>query len=501
MLSNIGQVGRPQKLIGDIVAPSFTPASLSPLLLLDGGTDATANLWKNSSLKWPSAYQDVSSNQPVINAGTVEFDGADDYMIGGYYNYGAKVAQTLPDGAGSDVGKGITCTGLAIDDVTDTFWVSNHGQAGGGDPYTPSLMNVSKDGSTMVSELVFTAQFPSAQSIQGVTVDTSDSTLWFISKAENLIRHVSKTGTDLGSITVDSGANGLAYDSGDDTLLVLYDNKQLKRYNAATGALIETVVTFTTLSDVDHLHLDEMNNVLWVSYGASGSTAQVSAYSIDDDILSDPIRLPDSTAIEGIYLDDSTLYIADDGYFHNDTLNQLHSYTFNSAGVISTITSAYSTMEFNMTVKIGATSSSAEAIYAIGDPLSGRGFAVFLVGNSNNTLRVIINDGSAPLDTVDLTCSAALTSYSVLTLKANFSARTISLYQNGVLQGQGTYNSGIDASVFYNAFSIAGLPDGTRAVHVDFKNICITDYLLSETQNNNLGNYLATQHGLSWTDM
>ena len=501
MLSNIGQVGRPQKLIGDIVAPSFTPASLSPLLLLDGGTDAAASLWKTSSSKWPSAYQDALSNQPVINAGAVEFDGADDYMISGYYNYGAKVAQTLPDGAGSDVGKGITCTGLAIDDVTDTFWVSNHGQAGSGDPYTPSLMNVSKDGSTKISELVFTTQFPSAQSIQGVTVDTSDSTLWFISKAENLIRHVSKTGTDLGSIAVDSGANGLAYDSGDDTLLVLYDNKQLKRYNAGTGALVETVVTFATLSNVDHLHLDEMNNVLWISHGASGSTAQVSAYSIDGDVLSDPIRLPDSIAIEGIYLDGTMLYIADDGYFHNGMLNQLHTYNFDPDEVISTITNPYASLEFNVVVHIGATSSSTEAICAIGDPLSGRGFALFLFGNTDDTVRIIINDGSAPLNILAMTCSTPLTAYSILTLKADFANRTFTLYQNGILQGQGTCDAGIDAFILYNAISIAALPDGSRAAHIDFKNLCVTDYLLSTTQNNNLGNYLAAQHGLSWTDM
>lgn len=469
MLLKIGREGHPNALIGDIVAPPFTPASLSPLLLLDGDTDATANLWKTSTSKWPSGYQDVSGSQPVINAGAVEFDGADDCMLGGYYNYGTKVAQTLPDGAGSDAGKGITCTGLAIDDVTDTFWISNHGQADSGDPYTPSIMNVSKDGSTEISELVFTTQFPSAQSIQGIAVD--------------------------------SGANGLAYDGGDDTLLVLYDNKQVKRYNATTGALVETVVTLSSLSNVDHLHLDETNNVLWVSHGASGSTSRASAYSIDNGVLSDPIRLPDSTAIEGIYLDGTTLYVADDGYFHNSTLNQLHSYSFNPSAIISTITTSYTALEFNMVVHIGATTSSTEALCAIGDPLSGRGFALFLLGNTDDAIRVIINDGSASLDTVDIVCSAALTSYSILTIKADFSTRTISLYQNGVLQGQGTYDSGIDTSIFYNAFSIAGLPDGSRHTHVDFKDICITDYLLSTTQNNNLGNYLATEHGLTWTDL
>jgi len=501
MLMNVGRIGQVKMLLGEVAAVSFTPSTLAPLLLVDGNNNAAPSLWQSNSAEWPSLYQSVSASQPAVNAGAFEFDGSDDYMLGAYYSYGAIVSQLLPDGAGSDTGKGITCTGLAKDDVTDSFWIANHGQATGTDPYTPSLMNVSKDGATEISEIELISLFPAMESVQGVAIDTTDSTLWFISTAENLVRHITKVGSDLGSFSVDAGANGLAYDSNDDSLLVLYSNRQIKRYSASTGALIETVVTLSTLSNVDHLYLDTVKNILWVSHGASGYPGRVSAYSIDDDVLSDPLRLPEADAIEGIYLDGSFLYVASDGYFHNGTLNQLHTYAFSSLPIEDVITRRYSALEFNMVFKIGAVTSATEAIISLGDPLTDMGFGLFLVGSTDDTMRVIIDDGIATLDTVDIVCDAALTSYSVLTLKADFTNRTISLYQNGIYQGQGSYDASIQNDIAYCPISLGALPDGSRAVHLDIKDICITDYLLSAAQGNDLGNYYADEHGLIWTDI
>tara|TARA_R110002095_G_scaffold198634_1_gene178157 strand:+ start:2173 stop:3504 length:1332 start_codon:yes stop_codon:yes gene_type:complete len=441
MLVKVGQVGHLHNVIGGFTPPEFSPALLAPLLLLDGDVDSSPSKWENASALWPDVFQSVSSNQPVINAGAVEFDGSNDFMLGGYYTDGAKVAQTLPDGAGSDAGRGITCTGLAFDATTDTFWIANHGQALGSDPFTPSIMNVSKDGATKITELVLTAQFPAMSSIQGVSVDTSDGTLWLVSKDENLLRHISKTGDDLGTISAGSGANGLAYDG------------------------------------------------------------RVRAYSIGNDVLSDQIRLPESLAIEGLYLDGAYLYIADDGYFHNGTLNQLHRYAFDSANIRAVITGDYDALEFNMVVKFGGTAATSETILALGNPLSGRGFGVFLIGGTNNQIRIMMNDGIVPSQQVDVVCAAALTAYSIITLKADFANRTISLYQNGVLQGAGSYSAAMHNALFYGALSIAGLPDGTRTPHIDFKEICITDYLLGAGQNNNLGDYYAQEHGLPWFDL
>lgn len=501
MLMKVGRIGQINMLLGNVEAISFVPSMLTPLLLLDGDRDAAPSLWQSNAVEWPSFYQAVSAHQPTLNAGALEFDGSDDYMSGAYYNYSVSASQTLPDGVGSDSGKGITCTGLAKDDVTDTFWIANHGQATGADPYTPSLMNVSKDGITEIGEIELISLFPSMQSVQGVAVDTSDSTLWFVSVSENLVRHITKAGANLGSFAVDSGANGLAYDSNDDSLLVLYSNKQIRRYNASTGTLIETVVTLSKLSNVDHLYLDIVKNILWVSHGASANPGRVSAYSIDDDILSDPVRLPEADAIEGIYLDGTSLYVLSDGYFHNGTLNQLHTYTFSSSPIEDTVTRKYEALEFNMVLKVGAVTSSTEAIISLGDPLSGMGFGLFLVGSTDNTIRVIIDDGNAALDTVDIICSAALTTYSILTLKADLINRTISLYQNGAYQGQGSHDVSVQNDIVYCPISLGALPDGSRAVHLDIKDICITDYLLSSAQGNDLDNYYADEHGLIWTDI
>ncbi len=497
MLIKLGRVGQECHIA---VTPEFTPASLQPLFLLDGDNYASTSLWQNPSDAWPSVEQAVTTAQPVISSGVVDFDGVDDYMVGGYYNYGALTAQTLPDGAGSDLGKGITGTGLAYDATNDSFWIANHGQAQASDPYTPSVMNVSKDGATKISELVFTTQFPAMQSIQGIAVDTSDNTLWIASKVENLIRHVSKTGADLGAIAVDANPNGLAYDGSNDTLLVLYDNAQVKRYDASSGAYIETVVTLS-IPNIDHLYLDEVNNILWVSRGINGESSGVVAYNIDNGVTSNQISLPNSTEIEGIYLDGSRLFVMNNGYFHSGTLNQLQNYPFDNSGIISTVKSAYSAMQFNFVLKIGAIDAASETILALGDPLTGRGFAIYLVGGTNNKIRMMINDGASPIEAVDIACSAALTSYSTIMIRVDFASRAVSLYQNGVYQGAGSYSSAIDNSILYNNLSIAASPDGSRAIDIDFKDICVTNYLLDSSQNNKLGSYYALEHGLSWSNM
>ncbi|MGN7438332.1 MAG: hypothetical protein ACTHOO_06760 [Alcanivorax sp.] len=501
MLMKVGRIGQINRLLAEVEAIGFIPSMLTPLLLVDGNTDAAPSLWQSESLEWPGFYQAVSASQSALNSGAFEFDGSDDYMLGAYYSNGARAAQILPDGAGSETGKGITCTGLAKDDAADSFWIANHGQATGSHPYTPSLMNVTKDGATEISEIELIPLFPAMQSVQGLAVDTSDSTLWFVSTAESLVRHITKAGASIGSFSVDSGANGLAYDSNDDSLLVLYSNRQIKRYSASTGVLIETVTTLSTLSNVDHLYLDTVKNIVWVSHGSSAKPGRVSAYSIDDDVLSDPVRLPESDAIEGIYLDGEALYVVSDGYFHNGTLNKMHTYDFSSLPIENAVTRRYSALEFNMVFKIGAVTSATEAVISLGDPLSGMGFGLFLVGSTDNTIRVVIDDGSAALDAVDIVCDTALTSYSVITIKADFTNRTISLYQNGTYQGQGSYDASIQNDIAYCPMSLGALPDGSRAVHLDIKDICITDYLLSASQGNNLGNYYADEHGLIWTDI
>ena len=497
MLIELGHVGQEPHIA---VTPDFTPASLQPVFLLDGDNYSSPSLLQNTAIYWPSVEQDTATLQPIINSGEVGFDGVDDYMVGGYYNYGALVAQTLPDGEGSDTGKGITGTGIAYDATTDSFWVSNHGQALSSDPYTPSVMNISKDGSIKISELVFTTQFPAMQSIQGIAVDTSDDTLWIASKVEGLIRHVSKTGTDLGSIAVDANPNGLAYDGSNDTLLVLYDNAQVKRYDASNGSYIETVVTLS-IPNIDHLYLDEANNILWISRGINGEKSGVVAYNINNGVTSDQISLPDSTEIEGIYLDGSTLYVVNNGYFHSGTLNQLQSYPFDKSGIVSTVKSVYSQMQFSFVLKIGSTDAASETILALGDPLVGRGFAIYLVGGTNNIIRVMINDGVAPIESVDIACSNALTSDSTIMMRIDFAARALSLYQNGVYQGAGSFSAAISSYLLYNNLSVAGSPDGSRAIDIDIKDICITNYLMDSSQNNKLGNYYASEHGLIWSNM
>lgn len=507
MLLKLGRAGHPNDSIGSttaIVIPtqSYTPLDLSPLLLLDSQQNADSNSWSNLASAWPGGYQADSSKRPVIQNDAVEFDGVNDHFSGAYSDLTPTNIQILPDGAGSTAGRGITCTGLAYDASDDTFWIANHGQATSSSPFTPSIMNVSKDGQTNLSEILLKPLFPAIESVQGLVVDTSDNSLWFVSRLENLVRHVSKAGVDLGSIAVPAVPNGLAYDSRDNSLLVMLDNGDINRYNTATGGQIgNMIVNVGQLGLVDMLYLDDVQNVLWISYGLSGSAGNIRAYSIDTGILSDPIILDDVQAIEGIYLDGTTLYVTDDGHFHNQTFNQLVIYDFDPSGVISTINKIYTEMEFTFVFKIGGISGPTETILALGDPLQQKAFALFLKGNTDDTVRFFINDGVQPIAFLDITCAQDFSSYSIISVKIDFANRSVSLYQNGVLQGQQPYNNDILPSISYADMSIAALPNGDRATHIDFKDICVTEFLLNAGQNNELGQHYADKHSLNWTGM
>lgn len=241
-------------------------------------------------------------------------------------------ATNLPDASGGDAGKGFTCTGLAHDASDDTFWISNDGRNVFGDTsYLPSLVHVSKAGDAKLDEILLAPLFPSAQSIQGVTVDTSDNTLWFASFDEDLIRHVSKTGTNLGAIAVANEPNGLAYDPTTDSLLVLFDaDDTIKRYDCATGALLETHNLGAHFM-LDHLWFDPAANCVWFSVGANNTSGFIKRYNLTTGILSPAILVPDADSIEGIYMDGANLWVANDGYFHAGTpaLNRLLKYAFN----------------------------------------------------------------------------------------------------------------------------------------------------------------------------
>lgn len=243
------------------------------------------------------------------------------------YTLSSPTNQLLPDALGSAAGKGFTCTGLADDTTLDAWWCGNDGREDSGDSsYEPSIVRVSRDGSTNQFEIDLGTLFPSMQSVQGVTIDTTDNTLWIASVDENLIRNVSKAGSNIGSFSK-TGPNGLCYDSKRDRLWYVGTGPTLYRIDKA--GLEEYSLGLTEMSSVDHLFYDSDRDLIWISYGSNGSEGVVCSFSPSTGIIGkENYILNDSLAIEGIIIKDDTLYVLNDAYFHgvSPNLNQFQAY-------------------------------------------------------------------------------------------------------------------------------------------------------------------------------
>lgn len=245
-------------------------------------------------------------------------------------------AANIPDASGGDAGKGFTITGLAYDGTDDTFWAGNDGRNVEGDTtHQPSLVHLDKNGGVKMSEIDLGVLYPSAKSIQGVTVDTSDQTLWFVSQDEGVIRHITKSGVDLGYITADiSLPNGLAYNPVNDTLFVADAGAgQLREYSCDNGVTLRSW-SLGAMTGLDHLWYDAGANILWISYGASQTNGFLVSWDVATAVFGPALRLAGADAIEGIHMDGSNLWVANDAYFHNGNpaLNRLLKYTFNHEG-------------------------------------------------------------------------------------------------------------------------------------------------------------------------
>ena len=137
----------------------------------------------------------------------------------GDLNASQKIA--LPDIYGT--GHGWTCTGLAHDDSSNTFLVGDIGKAlPSSTGFASQIVRVSEDFLTVVETIPLYTTFTSMQDVQGITIDTTDGTIWFCSTSENLIRHINPDGTSIGSFSVSSNQpTGISYSPNDDSLWVL----------------------------------------------------------------------------------------------------------------------------------------------------------------------------------------------------------------------------------------------------------------------------------------
>lgn len=217
-------------------------------------------------------------------------------------------------------GHGWTCTGLAYDAGTDTFLVGDIGKA------TPSstgfaskIIRVSHDFTTVVEQINLYTTFSNMQDIQGITIDTSDGTIWFCSTSEKLIRHIDTSGNSIGSFSTGTASpTGIAYSPADDSLWVLtYAGSDNIKRMSKTGTTLEQFTFSYSSETLDQCFLDPARGYLYITAGANYSSRN-NVYLFNTSSHAQSVTCTvDSYSVEGIWIGADEMVIVNDGYYHS----------------------------------------------------------------------------------------------------------------------------------------------------------------------------------------
>ena len=226
-------------------------------------------------------------------------------------------------------GHGWTCTGLAYDAQTDTFLVGDIGKelpASSG--FASQIVRIQPDFETVVGTIPLYSTFANMQDIQGLTIDTSDGTIWFCSYAEGKVRNISTSGNSIKSFDL-TGANGIAYSRKDDCFWILVTNTNDILKVSKSGTILARYA-FTYNETVDQCYFDEWRGLLYITAGANYSGRNnIYCFNTQTHALSIACTV-DSYSVEGLWLgDDDKMIILNDGYYHSatDPYNQANIYT------------------------------------------------------------------------------------------------------------------------------------------------------------------------------
>lgn len=240
-------------------------------------------------------------------------------------------ATTVPDVAGSEAGKGFTCTGLARDPIDGTWWVGNDGRPGTVDA---SVVHLSADFSTVLANVTLNSLSigPTNFGIQGVVYDETDDTIFFVAKdrvgSGSVIVHIEKDGSLIETFSGSLLWNGLGII--DNELLVLkISPDELIRRNKTTGAATGVV---WNVPPGDQIFVDAAGRIMYTR--DAGGLLVVYEFDVNGVLrLTKSITLEGAGSIEGAYIHDGTLYIMNDAYFHGTgtLLNQV--LTYDASGI------------------------------------------------------------------------------------------------------------------------------------------------------------------------
>lgn len=227
---------------------------------------------------------------------------------------------------------GFTCTGIAYNPADGTFLIGDIGklQPGGGSfSNAIRIVRFSQDfmSATYVGAIDMSGIVAGTGTIQGITVDTSDGTIWFCAQEERKIYHIDTNGTVLGGISLSTAVSGIAYAAGDDSFWIANGKPKNIQHIRKDGTVLSTI-SFAYSDVPDQIYLDENAGKIYMTADASYSSNNF-VYCIDINSGTQAKAFSvDSYAVEGIWIGSGKILIANDGYYHSaiDPYNQINVY-------------------------------------------------------------------------------------------------------------------------------------------------------------------------------
>lgn len=422
------------------------------------------------------AVQGATGSRPTVQNGGWQFDGADDRLNGfRRRTIMASSRYTVPDVSDSDEGKGYTCTGKTLDTSDDTFWDGNDGRSNPADvTHRSSLVNTTRAG-VFIREIDIEALFPNATSIQGVVYDASDDTLWFASKGENLIRHIEKDGTSIGSFAYTS-PNGLAINTVTAELIVTTDSGNLSVF---TKAGVEVGSTFHMSDTFDHIFYNSATGLLYYTRNSAADGDYIGVVHLPSRQFVTRFMVPEADQMEGIVVVGDTIYVNNDGYYHDSItdLNETLIYELGAAPAYTPQTKVTLFAKFTCAAPSGTRS-----LLSANSGISNGGAGIWPIGSSSTSLRIFVNSsaGTAERDSVDFTGLpdfAAAVRY--LVLEIDTVAKELRLWVDGTQYGGTKALTNVAGGFSTGLLVLAAAKDNSNELACTIKAAGVANRLLS----------------------
>lgn len=222
----------------------------------------------------------------------------------------------------------ITCTGLTFDTNDESFWIADYGKSYNNSVNKPRLIEVDRELKHVIKIIKLDKINSNNFNLQGITYDSYSDNLalatgeyiYIIDKNSNIIKKI-----NLGKYKRYL-ANGISYDTTNDTIWTLMYSKYLLHYDK-NGKLLNKIKF--NYKNQDHIYVKD--NTLYASIGAdyTGNNNFVLKYDLLQKKATDVYRVENSYAIEGIYLLNNKLYVVNDGYFHSAKIKKSYINIYN----------------------------------------------------------------------------------------------------------------------------------------------------------------------------